>query len=479
MATGFRFRCYPTKQQQAILLCWMGCQRFIYNAKVREDRYFRAFARKSLAHVGQHVPLDQQYSQFKTGLTPWLNEVPSQILRNGAVRWKQAYSRYFQKLGGRPTIQRETGRRSVWITSELFRFIKQDNPASPYVLMLGKGRFPLGEMAYIAHRPHATPASITISVEGGKWFVSFCNTDALMLPKPEDIAAELSQWSEVELAAAAIGVDRGIVIPVCASNGLRSDFSDTQKQRMAKKERNRSRWQRRMARRSKGSGGWHKAKRRVAQSYQYSKNVRQDFAHQTSHKLVDADNPASRLIVFEALRVQSMSKRPKAKQDESGRWLKNQASAKAGLNKRILASSWGKVLDFTKYKALRANKLVLEVPAHHTSQECHPCGYTHADNRPNQAEFLCQRCGFHANADDNASRVIAKRGIAVILSGQFSTRANKKTMRLKLKVGMECSEPLPNQAVTPSEIIVSRTQGKPCCAGIADLGNPRLQADRL
>lgn len=34
--TGFRFRCYPTPAQARILLRRIGCQRFIYNAKVTE-----------------------------------------------------------------------------------------------------------------------------------------------------------------------------------------------------------------------------------------------------------------------------------------------------------------------------------------------------------------------------------------------------------------------------------------------------------
>ena len=63
------------------------------------------------------------YARFKSReLTPWLYEVPSQVLRNGAVRWKTAYSRFFQMLGGRPTIQRKSGPQSVWLTNELFSF---------------------------------------------------------------------------------------------------------------------------------------------------------------------------------------------------------------------------------------------------------------------------------------------------------------------------------------------------------------------
>ena len=123
MQTGYKFRCYPSPAQEQILFRWIGCQRFIYNAKVREDRYFRAFARKSLALAGQYAPIDQQYSQFKDPeLTPWLYEVPSQILRNGAVRWAGAYSRYFKKLAHRPTIKRKSGRQSVWLTAELCEF---------------------------------------------------------------------------------------------------------------------------------------------------------------------------------------------------------------------------------------------------------------------------------------------------------------------------------------------------------------------
>jgi len=121
MQTGNRFRCYPTQAQAHSLLQWIGCQRFIYNSKVREDRYFRTLARKSLQHAGQYAPIDQQYSHFKGEDTAWLGEVPSQVLRNGASKWKQAYSRFFSKLGGRPVIQKNHGKQSVWLTKSCSR----------------------------------------------------------------------------------------------------------------------------------------------------------------------------------------------------------------------------------------------------------------------------------------------------------------------------------------------------------------------
>ncbi|HYA86612.1 MAG TPA: helix-turn-helix domain-containing protein [Nitrospirota bacterium] len=93
LSSGNKFRCYPTEDQKRVLSQWMGCQRLIYNAKVEEDRYFRTVSRKALAFVGLRPPVDQQYAQFKSKeLTPYLYEVPSQILRNGATRFMQAYS---------------------------------------------------------------------------------------------------------------------------------------------------------------------------------------------------------------------------------------------------------------------------------------------------------------------------------------------------------------------------------------------------
>ena len=49
-------------------------------------------------------PIDQKYCQFVGEGTAWLREVPSQILRNGAVRFAQAYARFFRGLARRPTL---------------------------------------------------------------------------------------------------------------------------------------------------------------------------------------------------------------------------------------------------------------------------------------------------------------------------------------------------------------------------------------
>ena len=444
MITGHKFRCYPDVHQQQTLVQWIGCQRYIYNAKVQEDKYFRALARKALSFTGKHAPIDQQYSHFKDPeLSPWLFEVPSQLLRNGAVRWKQAYSRFFQKLGGRPTIQRKHGVQSVWLTSELFEFVPTTNADTGEIthrLMVGTNKYPIGEICFNAHHNYVLPASISISVDNGKWYVSFSADDGLAEIRPQDVIAELEQYSEVELQAMAVGVDRGVTIAACVSDGGTYTFTLTQQKRMAKRERARKRYQRKMARRVKGSAGFRDAKRRATACQQYAKNVRHDFAHQVSYRLVETEGV--RLIGFEDLRIQSMTRKARAKKDVSGKYVRNNAAAKSGLNKSILQRAWGKTQDFAKYKALRRNKIVVEVTAQYTSQECSKCGHVHSDNRLSQSDFFCQRCGYRVNADYNASINIAKRAVRLILSGGHHVKTAKKTMCLKPKVGAGCSEPL-------------------------------------
>lgn len=461
MQIGNRFRCYPTPAQAQTLLQWIGCQRYVYNAKVGEDQYFRRFAHKSLTHTGQFAPIDQQYSQFKTELTPWLSDVPSIVLRNGTVLWKQAYSRYFQKLGGRPTIHKRHGKQAVWLTSELFEFTPVVDSATGEItghqLYIGTKKHPLGVLAFKAHKGYKPPASLHISIHAGQWHISFNCDDGTIEPTDKDTTAWLVQFNAAELQEMTVGLDRGVALPLAGSDGQQFDFLPVQVKRLAAQEKHKKRWQRRQARRTKGSKNWVKAKRKVARYQRYGGDVRREVAHQTSHALATDDR--YKLFVFEALQVKNMTKRAKAVQDEQGRWLRNGARAKSGLNKAILASAWGQTDVFLQYKARRNGKLVIEVPAFYSSQECGACGHIHKDNRVSQSEFVCQSCGHTDHADHNAAKVIAERGVKQLLAGK-SVKKEKKTCRItRQKVGAEGSKPGVEMRPTLGETEVSRWGG--------------------
>ena len=94
----FRFRCRPTLAQKNILFQWTVCQRLIYNAN---------------PHVGQ------QYIRYiESELAPWRKDVPSQVLRNGEVKWMQAYKSFFRGVSICPVIKKKTGRQAVLLASE-------------------------------------------------------------------------------------------------------------------------------------------------------------------------------------------------------------------------------------------------------------------------------------------------------------------------------------------------------------------------
>lgn len=454
MLSGVRFRAYPTAAQAAVLRQWIGHQRFIYNSKVRELRYWHRFARSSLALTGQRPLPDQAYSQFIGADTRFLQEVPSQILRNGAYRFAQGCARALQGISGFPTIRKPHGRQSVMITSELFEFVEAVDPATGEVghaLMLGTAKFPfpLGRLQFHAHAPYALPRSISVSVDpAGRWFVSFCfdapNLDAagkeVVLRTPAELAYEFNNLPDAELEALTEGCDRGVKQPLMLSSGEAFTIPPVCAARIARKAKRAAGYQRRMARQTKGSCGYRKTKRKKAKLQQYGADVRQDFSHKVSCAL--AESP-KKIFVFEDLRIKNMTAAPAHKPVAPGRWAPNGSAAKAGLNKALLGSALGLIREYTAYKAARRNKLVLRVNPRYTSQECAECGHVAAENRPTQAGFCCVACGHADHADRNAARVIKARGIQLIRDGRVGSKT-RKTARVrgnKQQVGPVRPEP--------------------------------------
>lgn len=436
MLSGYRFRAYPTASQAAVLQRWIGHQRFIYNAKVREAEYWRTFARHSLALTGQAPLPDQAYSQFVSEDTAFLREVPSQVLRNGAYRFATGCVRALKGLGGAPVIRKKQGRQSVLLTRELFEFIERvdaDTGEVRHDLVLGTHSKPLGRLSFKAHRDYAPPKMLSISKEpDGRWYVSFCS-EAPALPghevlrNPQELAYELGRLEREALEAVTLGLDRGVVKPVATSDGLDFDIDPVCRQRMARKERAAKRHQRRLARQLKGSRNRSKTRQRLARCQAYGREVRRDFAHKTSHALVTS---SAQVLVFEDLKLRNITAAPAPKQDRQGRYTANGAAAKAGLNKALLANALGLVRQFATYKAAQRNKLVLSVNPRYSSQECAACGHVAAANRPSQAVFACVACGHTENADTNAAQVLRQRGITH-LQQSLPAQKPKKTARVR------------------------------------------------
>jgi IS605 OrfB family transposase len=96
------------------------------------------------------------------------------------------------------------------------------------------------------------------------------------------------------------------------------------------------------------------------------------------------------------------------------------------MNLFLKQSQFTKLKQMLTYKAEREGlPAPVEVPAAYTSQTCAQCGHKDAANRPKkdadgkaiQDVFLCVACCYKANADTNASQIIALRGLHQIENG--------------------------------------------------------------
>ena len=413
MLTGIRLQARPTAKQKEKLNQWMGCARYIWNVKTAGEQE----ERRILAEKGEFPEINAAYAHFKNKeQTPWLYECPSVILRNIIANWKKTYQNFFKKLCGRPRFKKRDGRGSIYLTRELFEFRKGADGVIR--LFIGGQKYNLGPLSIKNHKKYKTPKSIYIRRKHDKYWVSFCYDDPA--PTPEQLTEKqqlktLRKKGEEYLEKHTIGIDRGTVRPVqCSDSEQFFGLTDAEKKRKAWQEKQIRRFQKKLSRQVKGSNRRYKTKKRLSNRHARVANMRENFCHQTSRKIVDRTD--TQVIIFENLGIKRMTKKPKAKQDEQGKWLRNNAKAKAGLSKSILDKSWHQLEAFTKYKAQKLGKVVFKVAPNYTSQECANCHHIHRGNRKSQARFLCVSCGHTDNADLNAAKVIKQRAIKLILN---------------------------------------------------------------
>jgi putative transposase len=218
-----------------------------------------------------------------------------------------------------------------------------------------------------------TVKHVTISRQGHHWFVAF--QVVMDLPAPR------------HPASAAVGIDLVIATFAAFSDGTLHPPRNAY-QRIAQKK---ARMQRKLAGMVKYSQNWKKQQQRIAKLDSRIANCRHDFLHKLSTEI--SKNHA--VIVLEDLQVRQMSRSAKGTLEEPGR----NVAAKSGLNKAILDQGWGTFRRMLEYKQAWRGGEVIVVPPRYTSQTCPACGHISKANRPQQALFSCEQCGYSYHAD--------------------------------------------------------------------------------
>ena len=371
---AFRFELMPNGQQERQMRRFAGACRFVYNKALalQKERYERG--EKKLGYAGLCKLLTGWRNSAETA---WLAEAPIHPLQQKLKDLERAYANFFAKRADFPKFKKKG-------QSDSFRYpdpkqIKLDQ---------GNGRIFLPKLGWLRYRNSRKVLgdlrNVTISLSGGKWFIS------------------IQTEREVEQAlptGGAVGIDMGIARFATLSDGtfyapLNSFKRHEERLRKA---------QQAMSRKVKFSNNWKKAKARVQRIHHRIGNARRDFLHKASTAI--SKNHA--IVCIEDLQVRNMSKSAAGTVDAPG----SNVRAKSGLNKSVLDQGWFEFRRQLEYKLAWNGGHLIVVPPHNTSRTCPYCGHVSADNRPTQARFECVECGFEDNADVVGAINILSRGM--------------------------------------------------------------------
>ena len=141
-------------------------------------------------------------------------------------------------------------------------------------------------------------------------------------------------------------------------------------------------------------------------------NMRRAYQHRVAVRLFRGGYSTIR---FEATQVGNMSKRSKVKIKANGKYAKNNAAAKSGLNKSLANTAMAAQSTKIEARFKAAGRSFIAVPAHNTSQLCHCCQIK--GDRASQELFLCLNnlcvmAGIRQNADDNAAKNMYRETLA-------------------------------------------------------------------
>lgn len=375
---AFKFRIYPTKKQIGKLEWTLRRCKALYNAALQERRDAYKMSGVSVSYYTQN----KQLPEIKED-RPEFKDIHSQVLQYVLTRVDKAMDNFFRRVknGEKPGYPRfKSGDRydSFTYTQRGFEIIKGK-------LNLSK----IGRVKIKLHREIiGTIKTCTIKREADQWYAVF-TTEYERDPEPR-----------YHPTTRETGVDLGINSFAALSDGTfienpRFYRSVEEKIQAAHKK---------IARRKKGSHRRNRAKKDLSRLYRKVRNKRRDFLHKQSRKLVNENA----VLVFEDLQVDNMTKRPKPKQDENGKYLPNGAAAKGGLNKSILDAGWSVFVALCASKAEEAGCTVVKVAPHDTSQICSSCGCV-VKKDLSERMHSCPHCRCELDRDHNAALNILTR----------------------------------------------------------------------
>jgi len=365
---AYRYRFYPTQEQEQLLRRTLGCVRLVYNLALH-SRTEGWYARQE--RIG--------YSETSAMLTDWkkqedlqfLNEVSCVPLQQGLRNLQKAFSNFWAGRTKYPNFKKRRSGGSAEFTRSAFKWKGGQ-------LWLAKCSQPLPIRWSRALPNGCEPSTITVKLDAsGRWFVSLLVEDHTVKALPQ--------------LDKAVGIDAGITSLIATSDGEKvanpKHFKRLRfKLRQAQKA---------LSRKVKGSNNREKAKLMVARIQVAIADARKDFLHKLTTRLIRENQT----IAVEDLAVKNM--------------MKNRF-----LSAAIADASWAELVRQLEYKAAWYGRTLVKIDRWFpSSKRCGHCGHV-VDKLPlDVREWDCPECGTHHDRDINAANNILAAGLAVIVCG--------------------------------------------------------------
>ncbi|HEY7349698.1 MAG TPA: transposase [Ktedonobacterales bacterium] len=374
---AFKYRLYPTPQQEHHLLFVLRRCRHLYNSALEQRKAFYQMRRASLGYTQQAAELTELKAAY-----PAYQDIYSQVLQDVLRRLDKAFAAFFRRIrnGETPGYPRFQGAGRY----DSFTYPQAGFALAGNVLTLSK----IGDLKVRLHRPlEGQVKTCTIKRDVTHWYVTFsCEVEEEPLPPCED----------------AVGIDLGVLHFATLSTG--ESIENPRHYRKGLKRI--KRLQQAKDHKQRGSHRRKRAALALAKAHRTVRRQRQDFHHKAARFLVNRFG----LLVMEDLPITNMSAAPDPKPDPDNeeQYLPNGASAKAGLNQSILDAGWGQFQQYCVAKAASAGRRVLFVNPSLTSQLCSGCGRV-VQKALDERWHSCE-CGCSLDRDHNAALNILFRG---------------------------------------------------------------------
>jgi len=363
---SYKYRIYPTNKQAELINKHIGSCRFIYNL---------ALETKQMAYAGNKINLScfdlhKQLPDLKKECI-WLKEINSQSLQQSITHLDNAFTRFFKGQADFPKFKKKSAKQSFNIPQKIsFKNNKLKIP-----------KFKEGINITLHKEFKGIIRQATISrTSTNKYFVSILIENNNKLP----IKTNIEQKNT-------IGIDLGIKSFLVTSDDQIFDNPKFLCNAQSKLKYIQSKY-------SKYNGK--QTKYKLALIHEKVANQRKDFLHKTSTQLIKNHDT----IAIENLNIVGMSAKCKPKQNEKGKYLSNNQSAKSGLNKSIFDAGWGMFIEMLKYKAEWQGKNIIQIGKFEPSTKtCNICGATNKDLTLRDRIWICKNCGSVLDRDINAA----------------------------------------------------------------------------